>query len=119
MDVYPAPPKIESTTEMEPPPPSVDQQTIPTVTELVEEMSPDPPPPVRIEEISDTSQIFSKEEETPEEVHHQQMSIFQFLAILLIFCLILMALNIMWNNLFTTLFICCITLPILRWLGKV
>lgn len=118
MDVYPAPPKIESTTEMELPPPSVDQQTIPTVTELVEEMSPDPPPPVRIEEICDTSQTFSKEE-TPEEVHHQQMSIFQFLAILLIFCLILMALNIMWNNLFTTLFICCITLPILRWLGKV
>merc|ERR1712008_209493 len=47
------------------------------------------------------------------------MTIYQLLAILLIFCLILLALNVMWNNLFTTLLICCITLPILRWLGKV
>ena len=47
------------------------------------------------------------------------MTIYQLIAILLIFCLILLALNVMWNNLFTTLLICCITLPILRWLGKV
>jgi len=47
------------------------------------------------------------------------MSFFQFLAILLIFCLILLVLNVMWNNLFTTFLICCITLPILRWFGKV
>lgn len=47
------------------------------------------------------------------------MTIYQLIAILLIFCLILLALNFMWNNLFTTLLICCITLPILRWLGKV
>ena len=47
------------------------------------------------------------------------MTIYQLIVILLIFCLILLALNVMWNNLFTTLLICCITLPILRWLGKV
>ena len=47
------------------------------------------------------------------------MTIYQLIDILLIFCLILLALNVMWNNLFTTLLICCITLPILRWLGKV
>ena len=47
------------------------------------------------------------------------MTIYQLIAILLIFCLILLALNVMWNNLFTTMLICCITLPILRWLGKV
>ena len=47
------------------------------------------------------------------------MSIYQLLAILLIFCLILLVLNVMWNNLFTTFLICCVTLPILRWLGKV
>ena len=47
------------------------------------------------------------------------MTIYQLIDILLIFCLILLALDIMWNNLFTTLLICCITLPILRWLGKV
>jgi len=47
------------------------------------------------------------------------MTIYQLIAILLIFCLISLALNVMWNNLFTTLLICCITLPILRWLGKV
>lgn len=114
MDVYPAPPKIESTTETEPP---IEDQMIPTVTELVEEMSPDSSE--RIEEISaDISQTLQLDKDTPEEVH-SQMSIFQFLAILFIFCLILLALNIMWNNLFTTLFICCITLPILRWMGKV
>merc|ERR1712037_958026 len=47
------------------------------------------------------------------------MTIYQLIAILLIFCLILLALNVMWNNLFITMLICCITLPILRWLGKV
>ena len=47
------------------------------------------------------------------------MTIYQLIDILLIFCLILLALNVMWNNLFTTLLICCITLPILRWMGKV
>ena len=41
------------------------------------------------------------------------------ITILLIFCVILLALNVMWTNLFTTLFICCITFPILRWLGKI
>ena len=41
------------------------------------------------------------------------------ITILLIFCVILLALNVMWTNLFTTLFICCITFPILRWMGKI
>ena len=47
------------------------------------------------------------------------MTWYQFLVILLIFCLILLALNILWNNLFYTIIICCITLPILRYFGKV
>jgi len=54
-----------------------------------------------------------------EELASTNMSLFQLLAILLIFCLILVALNVMWNNFWTTIFICCLSLPILRWLGKV
>jgi hypothetical protein len=43
----------------------------------------------------------------------------ELIVILLIFCLILWALNVMWNNFFTTMLILCLTLPILRWMGKI
>ena len=66
-----------------------------------------------------TTPLKSSSEKAATEDIKTTMSIYQLFAILLIFCLILLGLNIMWNNLFTTLLICCITLPILRWLGKV
>lgn len=70
----------------------------------------------------DTEELFSKSSNSSPDAAKDTkitMTIYQLLAILLIFCLIMLILNIMWNNLFTTMLICCITLPILRWLGKV
>jgi hypothetical protein len=49
----------------------------------------------------------------------QKMSWFELIAILLIFCLILVALNVMWTNFFKTMFICCLSFPILRWMGRI
>ena len=48
-----------------------------------------------------------------------KMSWFELIAILLIFCLILVALNVMWTNFFKTMFICCLSFPILRWMGRI
>lgn len=48
-----------------------------------------------------------------------RFSVYQLLAILLVFCLLLFALNVMWNNFYTTLFISFVSFPILRWFGKI
>ena len=48
-----------------------------------------------------------------------KMSWFELIAILLIFCLILVALNVMWTNFYKTMFICCLSFPILRWMGRI
>jgi len=48
-----------------------------------------------------------------------RFSVYQLLAILLVFCLLLFALNVMWNNFYTTLFISLVSFPILRWFGKI
>ena len=124
MNFYPVPPA--------PQPEENIYENLPSVTEIVEEMSNNFEeiefPEEEKSEFSETNEIPEKSEEfaaieevkklgNPEIV--EKMTLFQFLAICLIFCLILLALNIMWNNLFTTLLICGITLPILRWFGKV
>ena len=65
----------------------------------------------RIEKIMEETEVESKPE--------IKMSVYQLLAILLIFCLLLFTLNVMWNNFYTTLFVCIVLFPILRWFGKV
>ena len=47
------------------------------------------------------------------------LGLIEIVTILLIFCVILLALNVMWTNLFTTLLVCFISFPILRWFGKI
>ena len=109
-------------------------ETLPSVTELVERQS---VTSIDTDDsgIQDRSEIQAEEEEdnTTTKVQElaqttvssksseksQRMMPLELLAIFLILCLILFALSIMWDNLFTTLFICCITLPILKWMGKV
>ena len=77
---------------------------------------------VELSTSEDTEKLFSKSSNSSPDAAKDTkitMTIYQLLAILLIFCLILLILNIMWDNLFTTMLICCFTLPVLRWLGKV
>merc|ERR1712047_160181 len=65
-------------------------------------------------------QMESIKELQSEEVEDDlRFSVYQLLAILLVFCLLLFALNVMWNNFYTTLFISFVSFPILRWFGKI
>ncbi len=75
--------------------------------------------PAQTEQDAKPTKVVNEFEEPLEMLPQGQMSFMQLLAILLIFCLIILVLNIMWNNLFTTLFVTGLALPILRWLGKV
>ena len=118
IDIYPLPSPIEE------PPETNDQVDLATVTELVEKLS----------ESSEDETFLIKdiqtevEEESPNpmvqtlnpiEEEDLKFSVYQLLAILLIFCLLLFTLNVMWNHFYTTLFICLVSFPILRKFGKI
>jgi len=118
IDIYPLPSPIEEPLETN------DQVDLATVTELVEKLS----------ESSEDETFLIKdiqtevEEESPNpmvqtlnpiEEEDLKFSVYQLLAILLIFCLLLFTLNVMWNHFYTTLFICLVSFPILRKFGKI
>ena len=123
MSIYPIPLQIEESTQL----PESDQVDLATVTELVEKLSESsedetflikadiPEPEIQTENSPIQTKIM-EESEPKEEI---KMSVYQLFAILLIFCLLLFTLNVMWNNFYTTLFVCIVLFPILRWFGKV
>ena len=132
MSVYPIPPLPEGTNQMEPKLPTVmepvdvlsastDDIEIQAEIEKAEPEIEKAEPEIEEEEpeIEETPKMQELVAEEDEKTMTKTMTPVELLAIFLIFCLILLALCIMWDNLFTTLFICCITLPILKRMGKV
>ena len=136
MSIYPAPPIPDEGVQDEP--------DLATVTDLVEKIS--TTSSETTENSSENSFLIKDDEnsiQTESEIMQQmesikelqseevedddpkivedglRFSVYQLLAILLVFCLLLFALNVMWNNFYTTLFISFVSFPILRWLGKI
>ena len=114
--MYPIPELTESTSEIQP--------NLASVTELVETLSTEETFISNPDSGSGFCTEIQAETEAPAiqkliTEDNEKMTPFQLLAIFLIFCLIILALSVMWDNLYTTLFICCITLPILKWMGKI
>ena len=86
-----------------------DENSIQTESEIMQQME-------SIKEL----QSEEVEDDDPKIVEDDlRFSVYQLLAILLVFCLLLFALNVMWNNFYTTLFISFVSFPILRWFGKI
>lgn len=86
-----------------------DENSIQTESEMMQQME-------SIKEL----QSEEVEDDDPKIVEDDlRFSVYQLLAILLVFCLLLFALNVMWNNFYTTLFISFVSFPILRWFGKI
>lgn len=136
MSIYPAPPIPDEGVQDEP--------DLATVTDLVEKIS--TTSSETTENSSENSFLIKDDEnsiQTESEIMQQmesikelqseevedddpkivedglRFSVYQLLAILLVFCLLLFALNVMWNNFYTTLFISFVSFPILRWFGKI
>ena len=136
MSIYPAPPIPDEGVQDEP--------DLATVTDLVEKIS--TTSSETTENSSENSFLIKDDEnsiQTESEIMQQmesikelqseevedddpkivedglRFSVYQLLAILLVFCLLLFALNVMWNNFYTTLFISLVSFPILRWFGKI
>ena len=114
LNIYPVPLTIEE------PPETNDQVDLATVTELVEKLSESSEDEtflikdIQPEELPPMVQTLN-----PIEEEDLKFSVYQLLAILLIFCLLLFTLNVMWNHFYTTLFVCLVSFPILRKFGKI
>ena len=123
MSIYPAPPMADEEVQVEF---NDDQPDLATVTEMVEKISTTSSEDetflikddIQAEESITYSSKMEPIVEQSEEIE-LKFSVYQLVAILLIFCLLLFALNVMWNNVYTTLFISLVSFPILRWFGKI
>ncbi len=97
------------------------EDTLTTETSSKVQEEPENPPQ---DEPTTTFQNFQTKQKTktikaPQENKAGQLTLKELMVVLVIFCLILLVLSYMWDNLLTTFCICGITLPVLRYFGKI
>lgn len=88
---------------------------LPSITEMVEEQS----AILNTKEDNIQSETLLKPPKSPSAAVQKTMKISELLAVLLIFCLIFLALSVMWENLGTTVILGGVCFPILRYFGKI